>query len=104
MTEPRGHQTLVLVTLSKKGTRKPTNVVIRGVEPQSKALRPQVKLVAGRYPKPGSREVMAGKSISERIKGGQQGETLHFALTDWEVVGIFDAGKTAFNSELWTDA
>lgn len=47
---------------------------------------------------------MAGKSISERIKGGQQGETLHFALTDWEVVGIFDAGKTAFNSELWTDA
>jgi ABC-type antimicrobial peptide transport system permease subunit len=97
-------EALVLVTLPKKGTNKPMNVVVRGIGTQSKALRPQVKLVAGRYPSSGSREVMAGKSISDALKDGSQGETLHFALTDWKVVGIFDAGKTAFNSELWTDA
>jgi putative ABC transport system permease protein len=97
-------ESLVLVTLPKKATKKPTNVVVRGVEPHSKLLRPQVKLIAGRYPNPGSREVIAGKSVSETVKGGRQGERLHFALSDWDVVGIFDAGRTAFDSELWTDA
>jgi len=46
---------------------------------------------------------MAGKSISDRIKGAGLGGTLRFALTDWQVVGIFDAAGTAFDSELWTD-
>ena len=46
-------ETLVLVTLKKKGTDKPTNVVVRGIGPHSMLLRPQVKLLAGRFPKPG---------------------------------------------------
>jgi putative ABC transport system permease protein len=95
---------LVLVTLRKKGTDKPTNVVVRGVGPHSMGLRRQVKLIAGRSPRPGTREVMAGKSISERIAGASLGGKLHFALTDWDVVGIIDAGRTAFDSELWADA
>lgn len=97
-------EALVLVTLPKKGSGKPTNVIVRGIGPQSTALRPQVKLISGRYPRPGSKEVVAGKSISQGLKGGAEGEKLRFALTDWAIVGIFDAGKTAFNSELWTDA
>lgn len=97
-------ESLVLVTLPKNGSDKPSNVVVRGIEPHSKLLRPQVKLVSGRYPNPGSREVIAGKSVSQTVKGGRPGERLHFALTDWEVVGTFDAGRTAFDSELWTDA
>ncbi len=96
--DPRGDpiaakEALVLVTLKKKGTEKPTNVVVRGVGPHSMALRPQVKLLAGRYPRPGSREVIAGKSIAERITGASPGGTLHFALADWPVVGIFDAAR-----------
>ena len=67
-------------------------------------LRPQVKLIAGRNFRPGSREVIAGKSISETVKGGSLGQTLRFALSDWNVVGVFDAGKTAFSSEVWGDA
>ncbi|MBM4308776.1 MAG: ABC transporter permease, partial [Deltaproteobacteria bacterium] len=31
------------------------------------------------------------------------GETLRFGLRDWKVVGIFDAGNTGFNSEVWVD-
>jgi putative ABC transport system permease protein len=95
---------LVLVNLTKKGTHKPAHVVVRGVGPQALNLRPQIKLIAGRIPRPGSREVMAGKSISESIKGASLGGTLDFALSRWDVVGVFDAGRTAFDSELWADA
>ncbi len=97
-------ESLVLVTLAKKETENPTNVVIRGVGPNSMSLRPQVRMVAGHHFRPGTREVIAGKSIAERIKGASLGSTLRFALTDWYVVGIFDAQGTAFDSEVWGDA
>ncbi len=97
-------EALVLVTLPKRGTGKPTNVAVRGIGPQAINLRPQIRLVSGRFPKPGAYEVMAGSSISSSLEESGLGSSLNFALTDWNVVGIFDAGKTAFNSELWTDA
>jgi len=97
-------ESLVLVTLPKRETKKPTNVVVRGVGVRSTELRPQVKLIAGRKFQPGSREIIVGKSIAERIKGGYLDDTIRFAMSDWAVVGIFDAGKTAFNSEIWADA
>ncbi len=97
-------EALVLVTLPKRSTGKPTNVVVRGVGAHSKTLRPKIRLIAGRYFRPGSREVVAGKSIAERIAGTSLGETLNFALTDWHVVGIMDSNGTAFDSELWADS
>lgn len=54
-------------------------------------------------PRPGSTEIVAGRSIAERFSGAGLGETLRFAMRDWKVVGIFDAGKTGFNSEIWGD-
>ncbi|MBI4965402.1 MAG: ABC transporter permease [Desulfomonile tiedjei] len=96
-------ETLVLVTLPKKDANKPANVVIRGIGPQGMNLRPQVKLIAGRNIRPGTQEVIAGKSIAERIQGASLGGTLRFAMTDWTIVGILDAGRTAFDSELWVD-
>jgi putative ABC transport system permease protein len=94
----------VLVNLLKKDQKKPAHVTVRGIGKHSMELRPQVRLVAGRAVRPGTREVIAGKSLAEGIHGASLGGTLHFALADWKVVGIFDAGKTAFNSELWVDA
>ncbi|OGW44801.1 MAG: multidrug ABC transporter permease [Nitrospirae bacterium RBG_13_41_22] len=94
---------VVLIALPKRGTDKPSNVVIRGIEEQSMILRPQVKLIEGRMPKPGSSEIIAGSSIAKRFQGGGFGETLRFAMRDWTVVGIFDAGNTSFNSEIWGD-
>jgi len=96
-------ETIVLVTLPKKGSAKPTSVVVRGVGPQSMNLRPQVALAAGRKFRPGSHEVIAGKAIADAIKGASPGGLLSFALTDWQVVGMFDARGSAFNSEIWVD-
>jgi putative ABC transport system permease protein len=96
-------ESLVLVTLPKASTSKPTNVIVRGVEKHSPRLRSQVRLVEGRYFRPGSREVVVGANMAKRIAGAYLGGTLRFAMADWTVVGIMDAGKTAFDSELWAD-
>ncbi len=95
---------VVLISLPKRGSDKPSNVVIRGIDEQSLALRPQVKLVEGRMPRPGSSGVIAGMSVAKRFKGGGIGETLRFGMRDWTVAGIFDAGKTGYSSEIWGDA
>ncbi|MBF0506658.1 MAG: ABC transporter permease [Nitrospirae bacterium] len=94
---------VVLINLPKRGSNKPSNVVIRGTTANSLLLRPQVKIAAGRMPRPGSSEIMAGQSIAKRFKGGGLGETLRFGMRDWRVVGLFDAGNTGFNSEIWGD-
>ncbi len=96
-------EALVLVTLPKASSGKPTNVVVRGIDKHSMQLRSQVKLTVGRKIRPGSREVIVGKSIAERITGAGLGGVLHFAMADWTVVGIYEAGKTAFDSEIWAD-
>jgi len=95
---------VVLISLTKRGSDKPANVVIRGIGAASLALRPQVRLVKGRMPLPGSSEIMAGGSIAKRFNGGGIGETLHFGMRNWTVVGVFDAGATGFSSEIWGDA
>jgi len=95
---------VVLIALPKRGTNALSNVVIRGMGASSLALRPQVRLAEGRMPKVGLSEIIAGRSIAERFKGGGIGETLRFGMRDWKIVGIFDAGNTGFSSEIWGDA
>ena len=97
-------EVVVLINLPKRESGKPSNVVIRGVMPVGVDLRPQVKLVEGRMFRPGTAEVIAGRSIASRFQGAGLGETLRFASADWTVVGIFDAGRTAFDSEIWGDS
>lgn len=94
---------VVLITLEKKESNSPANVVIRGISETSLVLRPQVKLLAGRLPRPGSSEIIAGRSIAKGFKNVGLGETLYFAMRPWTVVGIFDAGNTGYSSEIWGD-
>ncbi len=95
---------VVLIELPKRGTNQPSNVVIRGTGEFSLLLRPQVRIAEGRMPRPGSLEIAAGQSVSKRFMGAGIGERLHFGMRDWTVVGILDAGSTAYNSEIWGDA
>jgi putative ABC transport system permease protein len=95
---------VVLINLPKRESGKPSNVVIRGVTPTGLVLRPQVQIVEGRMFRPGTAEVVAGRSIASGFRGAGLGETLRFASRDWTVVGVFDAGRSGFNSEIWGDA
>lgn len=95
---------VVLNTLPKRSNGKPSNVTLRGTSAAGLELRPQVQLVEGRMFRPGTSEIIAGRSISNGFKGAGLGETLRFAQRDWLVVGVFDSGKTGFDSEIWGDS
>jgi ABC-type lipoprotein release transport system permease subunit len=95
---------VVLINLPKRDSGKPSNVVIRGVTPAGLELRPQVRIVEGRMFTPGTSEIVAGRSIATGFQHAGLGESLHFAQRDWTVVGIFDAGHSGFDSEVWGDA
>ena len=95
---------VVLITLPRRETGAPSNVVIRGVTPEGLVLRPQAQIVEGRMFRPGTSEIIAGRAIASGFRGASLGQTLRFAQRDWTVVGVFDAGRTGFNSEIWGDA
>jgi ABC-type antimicrobial peptide transport system permease subunit len=97
-------EVVVLIALTKKGSDKPSNVVLRGIDENSLLLRSQVRLVEGRLPRMGSTEVIAGMSIVQKFKDIGVDETLCCGMRDWRIVGVFDAGNTGFNSEIWGDA
>lgn len=94
---------VVLIGLTKKGTDKLSNVVIRGIMEMSMPLRNQVKLKEGRMVRWGSNEIIVGNKIAENFDGVKIGNTLNFGQRQWLVVGIFDAGTTSFSSEIWAD-
>ncbi|HLQ66192.1 MAG TPA: ABC transporter permease [Candidatus Limnocylindrales bacterium] len=85
----------------KSGTT--TNVVVRGVGPKSAALRSKVHLAAGRMFRPGLDEVVVGKMVAERFQNCSVGDHLKLSGRDWNVVGVFDAGGTGYDSEIWGD-
>lgn len=93
---------VVLVVLPKQSGAR-TNVVVRGIGPASLALRPGVRVTAGRLHRPGTDEVVVGEAIARQYEGVAVGERMRFAGRDWTVTGIFDAGNTGFASEVWGD-
>jgi putative ABC transport system permease protein len=103
-----GEWVVALVLPRKDGTGE-VNVTVRGMMPDGLELRqlpadkPKVKLVNGRWFSPGQREVVVSKSIQERFAHSEIGDTMQFGKGPWKVVGVFDAGGGAYNSEIWGD-
>jgi len=103
---PRGRpsvsrEVVVLMVLSKRGSAKPSNVTLRGLSETGLALRSQVRQ-AGRMFRPGTSEIVAGARIADGFAAGL-GDRLRFGGRQWTVVGIFEAGRSGFESEIWGD-
>lgn len=79
------------------------NVIVRGISEKSLELRPKVKIAEGRMFRPGLREVIVSRSISKRFKDAKVGDQIKIGRSSWNVVGIFDAARTAYDSEIWAD-
>ncbi len=80
------------------------NVPLRGVSPAALDVRPQVKIVEGRMFTQGTNEIVVGRAASRQFADLTVGSAPKWGQNRWQVVGIFDAGGSAAESEIWCDA
>lgn len=91
LTKPRRHN---------GGT---TNLIIRGLQEGGRGLRPDFQIVRGRDVRPGLNEVITSQRMAERFENLALGEKLEINKVIFDVVGYFEAGGSAAESEVWTD-
>jgi putative ABC transport system permease protein len=96
-------ETTVVIVLPRKDGSGEVNVTVRGMMPDGLEIRPTVKLSQGRWFSSGQREVVVSKSIHSRFSHANVGDTIEFGKGAWTVVGVFDAGGMAYESEIWGD-
>ena len=105
-----GEWVVVIVLPRKDGTGE-VNVTVRGMMPDGLEMRqlagahgkPSVTLAEGRWFQPGQREVVVSKSVRDRFAQANIGDSMQVGKGSWKVVGVFDAGGSAYESEVWGD-
>ena len=97
-------EVVVVAPFPLRATGTDANAQIRGVSANVLTIRRNVKIVQGRMFQPGLAELIVGKNASSSYSGLTLGNTVNFGGGHWQVVGIFDAGGSAFDSEVWCDA
>jgi putative ABC transport system permease protein len=99
-----GEIVIVITAELADGSGGLTNVLVRGMPAEGVAYRPEVKIVSGRAPKPGTNEVIVGRAISGRFKGIGPGQSFDLRRNrPLQVVGEFTAGGSSYESEVWGD-
>lgn len=96
-------EAVTIINLYRKDSNDMGNVIVRGVSLDAVKMRSQVKIIQGRIWDPAKSEIIVGRSIHERFKGCDIGQTLKFGTRNWLIVGVFDAQKSGFESEIWGD-
>ena len=94
---------VVVVDLVTRKTGKPGVAVARGVGASALEVRPALALVAGRWFQPGRNELVVGVNAGDTYAGLTLGSRVSFRNGSWDVVGRFDAGGGAHDSEVWMD-
>lgn len=79
------------------------NMMIRGVTPIAKELRDGFKIVEGRENRPGLREAITSRAMAQRFAGAGLNEKLSVIDGEFDIVGLFEAGQGAAESEVWAD-
>lgn len=80
------------------------NVEVRGVSKNVLEIRRNIKILQGRMFTPGLYEIVVGKNANVSYAGLTLGNTISLGSAHWKIVGIFDAGGSSFDSEIWGDA
>jgi putative ABC transport system permease protein len=97
-------EVVVVAQFPLRSTGTDANVQVRGVSPKALSVRESMNIVAGRSFEPGLTELVVGRNVASSYVGFELGKTVRFGGGTWTVVGVFDAGGSAFDSELWCDA
>jgi putative ABC transport system permease protein len=97
-------EVVVVANFPLRATGTDALVQIRGTTEGATAVRPGVQVSSGRMFRSGLREIVAGRNATVSYAGFAIGDAVRFGGASWTVVGTFDAGGSAFDSELWCDA
>lgn len=97
-------EVVVIAPFPMRSTGTDANVQVRGVSPVALEVRNKLKIVQGRFFQPGLTELVVGRNAARTYTGLSMGDTVKFGGGSWRVVGVFDAGGSAFDSEVWCDA
>ncbi len=97
-------EVVVIAPFPLRSTHTDANVQVRGVSPNVLTVRPNVRIVQGRMFRPGLAELVVGSNAVKSYAGLSVGNKVRFGGGDWTITGIFDAGGSAFDSEVWCDA
>lgn len=95
---------VLIVNAPRRGGNGEANTLVRGITPRGMELRPQVKLVNGRWFIPGRREIVSSRRLADRFAGFETGGAIKAGPDRLTVVGHFEANGSAFDNELWMDA
>jgi putative ABC transport system permease protein len=93
---------VTVVNLVSPASPRGMNISVRGLGEIGITMR-DVRIQRGRWFRAGQREIVVGKSVAQRYPAARIGGSLRFGRGAWEVVGILDAGDSAFNGEVWGD-
>jgi putative ABC transport system permease protein len=94
---------VTILTKPRRNGAGTTNLIVRGMDPVGRLLRPGFRIVTGRDLQPGVNEAITSRSMAERFENLGLGESIEINKIDFRVVGIFEAGGSAAESEVWTD-
>ncbi len=101
---PMAAEEILNIPIAYRGNGTRTNVIVRGVQPASRRLRPDFRIVEGRDLEPGKGECIVSPATSRRFRGAQIGGRLDFGDREaYQVVGVFTAGGSSAESEIWAD-
>jgi len=96
-------EVVVVAPFPLRSTGTDANVQVRGVSSNVLTVRRNIKVVEGQMFRPGLSELIAGRNATNSYTGLNVGNKVRFGGGEWTVVGIFDAGGSAFDSEVWCD-
>ncbi len=96
-------EVVVIAPFPLRSTGTDANVQVRGVSAKALEVRSNVKITEGRFFNPGLAELIVGRNAAQSYSGLTLGNTVKFGGGNWKVVGVFDAGGSAFDSEVWCD-
>ena len=87
----------------KRSSHTKANLPLRGIGQAGLAARTGIRILAGRMFNSGANEIVVGKALTHEFEGFELGQTVTFGATRWTLVGIFEAGGSVFESEIWAD-
>jgi putative ABC transport system permease protein len=95
---------VTILTKPRRNNGGTTNIIVRGLEPVGRKLRPGFRIVEGRDLNPGVNEAITSRAMAGRFENLAIGERLEVNKgVEFTIVGYFEAAGSSAESEVWAD-